>query len=632
MKTKITNFMQNALKKAGVLMLCLGTTVAMSAATVTFNGTTDSDWATGTNWSNGTGPASGDIVIIAAGVTAVVGDAVTASLNYIELKAGSKLTNNGTLNLTPITNAKPGLWFENAKFTNEGTFSIDMTTSPNKYHIIEFKGVSGEKDTIILNGTNTFVNPAVNNGTRYLFYSNMGKTVSIGGTGFTLGSSSSGINFGLLKFIGANSTATFEAGLTIQQYTQYVSNTAVTNYPNIYLEQNNVTLNNHGSVSITPASPEGYVPCIVLDINPANGHTISFNNYGTFSSINNYMGIQMGCKAATGTPAVINVTNAGTMNMDMPSASTALYVKNATTVNVTNSGTLNLKAATSVIKSTANLALSQAFTNTGTINVTGGKIWGDITAPGVAPTIANNTGGAINFNYGVPAGTTSATEGTVVITNSGGTIAGSCTFAAGTLATSTGTLSPGDNGTGIGKMILAPVSGAFVLSGDVVAQVNGKTTAGTDFDQIAFADACDLTLTDAVNLTMTVGGGYTPALNDEVSLIASNTVSGTFSSPSLASGWTMDYTGGDVAVVKSLSTDVESAATNTRVYVSGKTLNVNLTEASYAQVQVIDMTGRVVNTFDVREAGNKLEVNHLQGIYMVRVLTGGIAKNYKVVI
>jgi hypothetical protein len=107
-----------------------------------------------------------------------------------------------------------------------------------------------------------------------------------------------------------------------------------------------------------------------------------------------------------------------------------------------------------------------------------------------------------------------------------------------------------------------------------------------------------------------------------VSLIASNTVSGTFSSPSLASGWTMDYTGGDVAVVKSLSTDVESAATNTKVFVSGKTLNVNLTEASHAQVQVIDMTGRVVNTFDVREAGNKLDVNHLQGIYMVRVLTG----------
>lgn len=628
MKTKITNFMQNALKKAGVLMLCLGTTVAMSAATVTFNGTTDSDWATGTNWSNGTGPASGDIVIIAAGVTAVVGDAVTANLNYVELLAGSNLTNNGTLNITPTITTKPGLLFQNAKFTNNGSLSISMLSSPNQYHIIEFKGTSGGKDTIILNGTNTFANTVVS-GTRYLFYSNVKKTVSVDGTQITLGSASNGINFGLLKIVAVESVFTFESGFNIQQYTKYADNA---NYPNIYFEQNIVTFNNYANITTTPSDTQGANACIVMDINPANGHTISFNNYGTFTSYNNGIGIQMGCKAATGTPAVINVTNAGTMNMDMPSASVVLNVKNATTVNVTNSGTMNLEAATSAIKSTANLELAQAFTNTGTINVTSGKIWGDITAPGVAPTIANNTGGAINFNYGVPAGTTSATEGTVVITNSGGTIAGSCTFAAGTLATSTGTLSPGDNGTGIGKMILTPVSGAFVLSGDVVAQVNGKTTAGTDFDQIAFADACDLTLTDAVNLTMTVGGGYTPALNDEVSLIASNTVSGTFSSPSLASGWTMDYTGGDVAVVKSLSTDVESAATNTRVYVSGKTLNVNLTEASYAQVQVIDMTGRVVNTFDVREAGNKLDVNHLQGIYMVRVLTGGIAKNYKVVI
>lgn len=628
MKTKITNIMQNALKKAGLIMLCLGTTVAISAATVTFNGTTDSDWATGTNWSNGTGPASGDIVIIAADKTAEIGAAVTADLSYIELLAGSELTNNGTLNLTPAVTTRPGLLFQNAKFTNNGSLSINMSLSSNQYHIIEFKGTSGGNDIIILNGTNTFANTVVS-GTRYLLYSNVGKNVSIGGTGFTLGSSSAGINFGLLKFIGAGSNVTFETGLNIQQYT---NNTAGSNYQNIYLESNNVTFNNYGSVTTTPADAQGANACIVMDINPANGHTISFNNYGTFTSYNNGIGIQMGCKAATGTPAVINVTNAGTMNMDMPSASVALYAKNATTVNVTNSGTLNLKAATSAIKSTANLALSQAFTNTGTINVTSGKIWGDITAPGVAPTIANNTGGTINFNYGVPAGTTSATDGTVVITNSGGTIAGSCTFAAGTLATSTGTLSPGDNGTGIGKMILTPVSGAFVLSGDVVAQVNGKTTAGTDFDQIAFADACDLTLTDAVNLTMTVGGGYTPALNDEVSLIASNTVSGTFSSPSLASGWTMDYTGGDVAVVKSISTDVESAISNTKVFVSGKTLHVNLGQAVNAHIQVIDMTGRMVKSFDVREAGNIFDVNNLQGVYMVRVLTGGIAKNYKVVI
>jgi hypothetical protein len=506
MKKKIILIMQEVLKKVIVLLCCMSTSFVMPAATtVTFNGTINTDWSTGGNWSNGTGPSQGDVVVIAAGKKAVIGSAVVSELSHIELKAGSDLKNNGTLNLLP-TFAKPGLWFENAKFRNDGVLSINMLASPNQYHCIEFKGTAGGKDTLILNGSNTFINTVVS-GTRYVFYSNMGKQVSIGGTGFTLGSSGSGVNFGLLKFIGGESSVTFESGFTVQQYTRFTDGA---NYPDIYFEANNVTFNNYGNVTITPASMQGANACVVMDINPANRHAINFNNYGTFSSTNNGKGIQMGCKSATGDPSNINLTNAGTINLMIPSASEAFNVRNATHVNITNSGTLNLKAAEHAIKLTATLQLVQQLINTGTVNITSGKIQGITTSPAIKPNILNNTGGMINFVYDNPDGTTVATSDSVLVINNGGVITGSCTFGAGTLNTSNGTLLPGDNGTGIGKMILTPVNGLFTLSGSLTADVNGKTTPGTDFDQLLFSEACTLNLTGAETFSVNTGGSYAP--------------------------------------------------------------------------------------------------------------------------
>jgi hypothetical protein len=524
---------------------------------------------------------------------------------------------------------RPGLLFQNAKFTNNGSLSINMSLSSNQYHIIEFKGTPGGNDTIILNGTNTFANTVVS-GTRYLFYSNVGKNVSIGGAGITLGSSSAGINFGLLKFIGAGSTITFETGLNIQQYT---NNTAGSNYQNVYLESNNVTFNNYGSVTTTPADAQGANACIVMDINPANGNTISFNNYGTFTSYNNGIGIQMACKSATGTPASINVTNAGVLNMDMPSASEVLLLKNATNVSITNSGNISLKAGTNAFKSQANLELSQVINNTGTVTVTGGSLMGDITAPAVAPVLNNNTNGVVNFNYGVAAGTTPATAGTVTVNNAGGTIAGSCTFAAGTLNTANGTLSPGDNGTGIGKMILTPVGGAFTLSGNVTAQVNGKTTAGTDFDQIAFAEACALTLTDAIALTVTKGGTYAQMTDDRISLIGSTSVTGTFAAPSLPAEWVVNYTGGDVAIVSLGGTGVTNPLSGlTKVYVSANQLHVNIEKAGGAVVEFMDMTGRMVKSVSVQGTENTIPISNLKGVYMIRVKCQTLNDCYKIIL
>jgi hypothetical protein len=480
---------------------------------------------------------------------------------------------------------------------------------------------------VYLNGTCTFT-VSLEKGARYLICTQPGTSNYIGGN-LTLGSSEAGAVYGLIKFNGSESTIIIDEGANITHYTQFANDA---NFSDIWFAQHNSKLENEGKIKIIATAGQGTNACNAFYFNPpSNNQVNTLINRGTIEVSGNSTGFLMAGNATSGVPGVINVTNSGTIDLNVPNAPVAMSVKNATNVNFTNSGILKLNAGTNAFKSLANLELSQVIDNTGTVTVTGGSLLGDITAPAVAPVLNNNTNGVINFNYGVAAGTTPATAGTVAVTNTVGTITGSCTFAAGTLNTATGTLSPGDNGTGIGKMIITPVGGAYTLSGKVIAQVNGKATAGVDFDQIAFTEACALTLNDANNLTVNVS--YASDKDDRVSVIASNSVTGTFEETTMSSDWLMDYAGGDVAIVSLGGTGVTNPLSGlTKVYVAANLLHVNLQKAGGAVVEFMDMTGRMVKSVSVQGMENTIPISNLKGVYMIRVKSHAFNDGYKIIL
>lgn len=628
MKTTSTFLFKKKYRSLFLFLMALSAWTLTHAATVTFNGTTNTDWATASNWDTGTLPTASDNVIIAPGKTAVISSTTSVALDFIQLEANSSLVNQGTLNLKPVTDYKGGLVLFDASFANEGTLSINTAaSSPIKYHCIDLKKTTTGQNMVFLNGTCTFT-VSLEKGARYLFCTQPGTSNYIGGN-LTLGSSEAGAVYGLIKFNGSESTIIIDEGANITHYTQFANDA---NFSDIWFAQHNSKLENEGKIKIIATAGQGTNACNAFYFNPpSNNQVNTLINRGTIEVSGNSTGFLMAGNATSGVPGVINVTNSGTIDLNVPNAPVAMSVKNATNVNFTNSGILKLNAGTNAFKSLANLALSQVIDNTGTVTVTGGSLMGDITAPAVAPVLNNNTNGVLNFNYGVAAGTTPATAGTVIVNDAGGTITGSCTFAAGTLNTATGTLSPGDNGTGIGKMIITPVGGAYTLSGKVIAQVNGKATAGVDFDQIAFTEACALTLNDANNLTVNVS--YASDKDDRVSVIASNSVTGTFAETTMSSDWLMDYAGGDVAIVSLGGTGVTNPISGlTKVYVAANLLHVNLQKAGGAVVEFMDMTGRMVKSVSVQGMENTIPINNLKGVYMIRVKCQTLNDCYKIIL
>lgn len=628
MKTTSTFLFKKKYRSLFLFLMALSAWTLTHAATVTFNGTTNTDWATASNWDTGTLPTASDNVIIAPGKTAVISSTTSVALDFIQLEANSSLVNQGTLNLKPVTDYKGGLVLFDASFANEGTLSINTAaSSPIKYHCIDLKKTTTGQNMVFLNGTCTFT-VSLEKGARYLFCTQPGTSNYIGGN-LTLGSSEAGAVYGLIKFNGSESTIIIDEGANITHYTQFANDA---NFSDIWFAQHNSKLENEGKIKIIATAGQGTNACNAFYFNPpSNNQVNTLINRGTIEVSGNSTGFLMAGGATTGVPGVINVTNIGTIDLNVPNAPVAMSVKNATNVNFTNSGILKLNAGTNAFKSLANLALSQVIDNTGTVTVTGGSLMGDITAPAVAPVLNNNTNGVLNFNYGVAAGTTPATAGTVTVNNAGGTITGSCIFAAGTLNTATGTLSPGDNGTGIGKMIITPVGGAYTLSGKVIAQVNGKATAGVDFDQIAFTEACALTLNDANNLTVNVS--YASDKDDRVSVIASNSVTGTFAETTMSSDWLMDYAGGDVAIVSLGGTGVTNPISGlTKVYVAANLLHVNLQKAGGAAVEFMDMTGRMVKSVSVQGMENTIPISNLKGVYMIRVKCQTLNDCYKIIL
>ncbi|MBL8471596.1 MAG: hypothetical protein JNM98_07355, partial [Rhodocyclaceae bacterium] len=226
---------------------------------------------------------------------------------------------------------------------------------------------------------------------------------------------------------------------------------------------------------------------------------------------------------------------------------------------LTNNGTLNIVGVFANTGGTFDG--SGAMTSSGNVSLGGGTFTNSITNTGTVTVASGATFTQMFTNQGtfnLPAGSVSFSNG---FTQSGGgtvnlgntmagpgnmTVGGSgFTLADGTVS-GTGTIS---GNVTIGNGLLNPgySPGALTISGDLTLAAGsttrielGGTTAGNTYDVVSVTGHVTL---DGV-LNVLPYGSYTPAAGDSFAFMHFGSVSGSFSSQNLPSGWGLVYTAG----------------------------------------------------------------------------------------
>ena len=592
------------------VIIAMATTLTVQAADVSFNGTTNTDWATATNWSTGTVPTSADVITIDASKSVAIANGTTVTVERMILLAGASLTNSGTLTIAP-TGATIGSAFTvsgNCSFVNQGTLTL---TSANQTTVSNTITINGATNVFTFNGTNTLVGK-----TRNIFAVGADASATIGGAGFTVGTFAVPSLSTVFLLDGVNAALTVNSGTAINMFIGLGMKGVSQNSPTSFT--NNGVINIQAGSAVTGTTTQG-----VYLWNSIDNTSSTFTNNGTLSSTGFARPAVFGI-GSTATVGQQTFTNNGTATFTSADVAGALavFINKSYQFTIDNTGTLNLYSGYRAIQLYDN-TINQQINNTGTINITKGVIASVATSVATYPGINNNTGGVINFNLGFPNASKTVTEKFVIKNNSGATINGSCTFAASTLVTAAGsTLSPGDifgGVSGYGIMILTPPTPGtkFPLYGNVSMQIEGKTTAGTDYDRL------NCTEIDVTNATMsvTLGVFYSPVANDEIPLIyAATSKTGPLSNTTKPSNW-VSVSNSNNESVKYSTTAIIPNFENNQIYFhfTSNGLILNLSDEYYSRVELVDLSGRIIESKIAK--GEIMIGKHIKGIYFMRLIT-----------
>ena len=625
MKTeKITSHLLRGKRKVALLTLSLLFTCSFLSfsSKLIFKGTSsvnNTDWSDATNWNLGAVPtASTDTVVIDSNRVVVVALGADAAAQRLVLSYGAKMTNHGTLTVSPTTAIGSALSMSgNNSLENDGTLNL---TSANQTTPSATVTLSGMGNTFTFNGTNNLAAKSANS----VFVANTNSYTTISGAGFTMGDAADGSVFTPFSTTSNNATVVIDKQTTLNlnigasRNGFYLANTAAI--------INNGTVTIHAGLSTSGTSLHAFN--MWETSSSATSANCTFTNNGTLTIAGFQQPTVMG-----GTKWFTKFENTGVLSIITTSVSGALCLYSGSNLPnvILNSGTMNLNSFTNAIKLNSTSTAIDNFTNTGTINITKGTISSAATSGAILtyPTLNNNQGGVINFNYGVPGGSTAAIGTAILSNNNGGTIHGSCTFPASTLVTNDGSkLSPGDydvvnNQSGIGMMSIVPpaVGTKFVLKGVLEVQMNGSNAttgaAGTLYDQLKCTEI-DVTAAYLVGTA-----GYTAALNEFAGVVyASISKIGPFASADLSNGWEEDNTGATTVGVKYTGkVAITGVKEGYRVVNSNGNIIVNLDNEKSAKIELIDMRGNSIVTKEIK-GSLTLPVKAYKGIYLLRIISG----------
>ncbi len=560
--------------------------IALSFSTATYataiSAAQSGDWNATSTWTGGAVPVSTDDVTI-SGFTVTVSDTQAAQSISVQSDAttAGKLIVLATGSLTASTSLN-ALTLKGGEVENAGTINLTTTDVAAFKYCISFENTvasmlvtSGKYSgagSLILNSSTSTSGGAIN-----FIQSNADGIFTVGGSYtlsiaagrpiFNVGTSGKGLITGTGTITAGTSGTPAAYGLTIIAG----NNAQLTIDPN-------VVLNTYTSISTTKRGPIYF----------AGASPTTLTNKGTIKI------------EGSGTNAIGSVSSgSNTLNNQGIITISGAFTESAIGINLTTSNVLYI-------------------INSGTISISG--LPTGVTAlatPGTVGylTITNNTNGVFDVNV---ASTENAASTRTRIKNYGGTIKGSGIYN-GAFEPSTGIVSPGGNG--IGKITLKQLSifttsaaNTNNLTGKCLMDINGKTTAGTDYDQIAFIQGVvDIT---GATLEASVGGGYSPVLADKVNLLSGTSITGNFSSTVLPANSTLDYSVGTFVSLTFGTTSTKlSNENNVRVFnATGKIIIENGMNKS---LKIYSVDGKVLRSEIIKS--NSESIKSARGIYLVQI-------------
>jgi hypothetical protein len=375
------------------------------------------------NVTNAFGGEAGPTFTIANGSTLNVGNAVTS--NHVNLNGGN-IVNNGTLNIIAIGigfTGFPVYGFNCGNptvlptipreygYSGSGTLRIDLATanfanaaaiavtgnSPAPNPVVSPIPITNNANVtykFLLNNPDITLNQAsvaTINAIRAGGGNNANKLI-IGGTGFTIGSTSTP-SIGALISLGGGASFTLESG------TSLTFNSATGNLNNIIggFSSNSFATNftNNGTITIQGASSRSGM--FFSTGASATASVYNINNLGTLNiDLNASFGghggftIGNGGGGAANVGTAVNLNNSGTMTLKNTSTAVGtgfpiftVTASEAPPLFITNSGTLNLEGSTYAF------GLKTTLNNSGLLN-SNSELRGFIA-------VNNNAGGSINF-------------------------------------------------------------------------------------------------------------------------------------------------------------------------------------------------------------------------------------------
>lgn len=686
-------FILQTARKISLLAFILGISLFTQTAfsQVTWSATASSNlWTDAANWNTGTVPTATDSVTIIEGANVRVTTTATCrKLNIngatgrqgkVTVESGATLTvtatnaatsvggvaraavilyggiieNNGTMTVSGRQNLD-GIRFDNpisgevnSNYLGTGLLNCNTSNSSNgggnsiSGICVVFAQVNGTA-TFTVGGTYNFTTGGtLPQGTpafptsKSVFYCADGNAV-INGTGsMTVGGDKRAIR--VVSVLGGAANLTIESGV-IMQLTSTMGN-GNSGIVTVEISQADATskLTNRGALNFSGSkgNPIGL-------LNGANAtNTSTFINEGTININGDFTdataditlgGIFFGgvniINGSSFTNAAAGKINYNTLNIG--TSVKPLFVPTNSTApkfTITNNGTITI-GTNGVLTNAIKLGDSKTvFNNAGTITMGVGNISYKSGTGGNAA-FNNNVGGILNFTASAAA---SAVSDSVTFTNAGGTLRGSGTFSnlGGNVFNTSGSIAPGQ-ATGAGIFTFNDAS--LTLNGTFNANVNGKTTAGTDFDRINAPNAA----LNVAGLTIAVTTAYAVATNDVIVLINAASITGT-PTFTLPRGWVGSVSGGQVRITatSAVSTrDITEGVISISPNPTSDKVRITLPDNTHSEstmVTLYDLVGKQVWAQKMATYNIEVDMTTLvKGAYLVRITNNNSIYSGKII-
>ncbi|MBL7813393.1 MAG: T9SS type A sorting domain-containing protein [Saprospiraceae bacterium] len=656
--------------------LFLFNTQTVDSQTIWKTNATTTSWADAANWSTGAVPTANDDVIIIEGANVqITGNAVcrkiqingsTNNQGKLTIGADGKLTadvtstavtggagvaaltlfggmveNNGILVLSGRQNLD-ALRFDNpisgeVNSTYKGTGVLTCNTFSNNNGggnsltgaSVTFAQTSGTA-IFTVGGTYTFATggtllqgtPTAFPTSKSVFYCAKGNAIINGTGGVIISGDRRAIR--VVSLLAESANLTIESGVIMQLTSTMGNGNSGMVTVEVTQADANSKLVNKGTLNFSGAkgNPIGMINGLnATNVgNFINEGTININGDFTDATVDVTLGgiffgggnILHGSSFINASMGIINYNTINTGTSVKP-----LFV--ATTLpkyTITNNGTINI-GTNGVLTNAIKLGDSKAvFNNAGTLKIGIGNIVNTRGTGGNA-TFNNNTGGTLNF---ATASSASAVSDSITFTNAGGTLLGSGTFSnlGGNVFSGSNIISPGQ-ANGVGMFTFNESS--LTLNTTFNATVNGKTTAGTDFDRINAPNA----VIDVTGLKIVATVGYAAATNDKIVLINAANIVGT-PTYTLPRGWIGSVSGGQVIITATSAVGVSQVQKDLfRISPNPTSDKINIvlsdnTPSVSTTIELYDITGRQVLVQKTTSGTIELDISKLiKGAYLLKI-------------